>query len=104
MRDGINTPTIAVVGVVSAVLLFAFIVGMQALYLYYKEADAARKLDDGTFGENLLIEQENRLQQYGWLDREAEQLAIPIQRAMELRVEELRREQADKPAEADTEA
>jgi hypothetical protein len=103
-RDGIDTPMVAVLGVISAVLLFGLIVGVQALYLNYAAADSSRKTSDVTFGQEMLIEQENALQQRGWLDRDAGRLAIPIERAMELTVDELRRDRdtSKQPAEKET--
>ena len=90
MRDGINTPIVAAWGVISAVALFAFIVGMQVLYLTFSQADQQTKTDEGTFGENLLVEQEAKLQQKGWVDRQQGIIAIPIEEAMRITVEELR--------------
>lgn len=103
MRDGINTPMVALVGVVSAVLLFALIVGVQVLYLNFLDADLEGKTGQSRFGENLIVEQENKLQQRGWLDRRSGIVALPIDRAMALTIEELKREQAENAESQDNE-
>lgn len=97
MRDGINTPIVAAWGVISAVALFAFIVGMQVLYLTFSQADQQTKSDTGAFGENLLVEQEAKLQQRGWIDRQQGTIAIPIEEAMLITVEEMRNAEAQPP-------
>jgi hypothetical protein len=86
---------LAVVGVVSALLLFGLIVGIQVLYFEYQQTvdqqQAARV--PNVEAKNLITEQEAKLQQQGWLDREQGKIAIPIERAMKLVVEEMQSRQ-----------
>jgi hypothetical protein len=44
---------------------------------------------------NLIAEQEARINRYGWIDRDKGQVAIPINRAMELVTNEYRRQQQE---------
>jgi hypothetical protein len=86
-----NTPMIAFVGVVSTVVLFAAIVGLQVLYYTLAEQDYRRKVVEAPTIESdgIIAEQQIQLTQYGWLDREQNKVAIPIDRAMERVVADL---------------
>ena len=88
-----NTPMLALVGVVSTILLFALIVGLQVLYYALAEQDFERKVIHIPTAESdgILAEQEIQLTQYGWLDRAQNKVAIPIDRAMERVVADLQR-------------
>ena len=88
-----NTPMLALVGVVSTILLFALIVGLQVLYYALAERDYERKVIQipTAASDGILAEQEIQLTQYGWLDRAQNKVAIPIDRAMERVVTELQR-------------
>jgi hypothetical protein len=96
-HNDVNTPMIALVGFLGAVVTFALIVALQVLYYA-----AANKQDEAkivnvptTESDSLLAEQEIKLTRYGWIDRQQGRVAIPIERAMELVV----REQAAAPSE-----
>ena len=95
--DDINTPLVAVFGVISAVAVFAIIVAIQVLYFNYEQLETQRKVVDVPAAEanNLIAEQEARLNQMGWLDRANGRIAIPIDRAMKSVTEELRNEQRE---------
>jgi hypothetical protein len=86
-----NTSMIAFVGVVSTVVLFAAIVGLQVLYYTLAEQDYRRKVVDAptSDSDSIIAEQQIQLTQYGWLDREQNKVAIPIDRAMERVVADL---------------
>jgi hypothetical protein len=86
-----NTPMIAFVGVVSTVVLFAAIVGLQVLYYTLAEQDYRRKVVEAPTieSDSIIAEQQIQLTQYGWLDREQNKVAIPIDRAMERVVADL---------------
>lgn len=77
---------IAVVGVVGAVLVFAAIVWLQALFYRAERAEVERK----TYSEapeelsRVRAEQLEALNSYRWIDRESGVVSIPIERAMEL--------------------
>ena len=86
-NDGLNTSAIAIVGFLSAILVFACIVGLQALYAGYEAREFQSKVvqpASGESAENLLAEQESKLVRYGWIDRAEGRVAIPIDRAMEM--------------------
>ena len=88
--DGLYAPGIAVAGVVSAVATFVAIVGLQALYLSLsrnqQEAAAQNTIDSS---ESLMAEQTAKLNQYAWIDRKNDVVAIPIDRAIELTAAQL---------------
>jgi len=86
-----NTPMLALVGFVGAILIFALIVGLQVLYYSTAEKETEQKVIAAPTAESdsIITEQEIKLTQYGWLDRKANKVAIPIDRAMELVVAEL---------------
>ena len=90
--DDINTPMVAVIGLVSVILTFALIVGIQVLYHNFEQAEVQRKVVDAPSleADNLMAEQEAQLNRYGWIDREKGKVAIPIDRAMEFVVNELK--------------
>lgn len=89
-HDGLYAPGIAVAGVVSAVATFVAIVALQALYLLLsrsqQEAAAQNTIDSS---ESLMAEQTAKLNQYAWIDRKNDVVAIPIDRAIALTAAEL---------------
>jgi hypothetical protein len=89
--NDLNTPMIALVGLLGALLTFAVIVALQVLYYSAASRQEERKVIQAptTDSDSLMAEQEVKLTRYGWIDREKKQVAIPIDRAMELVVREL---------------
>lgn len=63
---------------------------IQALYNNFELSEQERKVVaiEAIDANNLLAEQEAKLNRAGWIDREKGVVAIPIDRAMELVVEE----------------
>jgi hypothetical protein len=90
-HNDVNTPLIALVGIVGAILTFALIVGLQALYFSYAQREIDRKVTAAPAleSDSLVAEQEIKLTRYGWLNREQQQAAIPIERAMKLVADEV---------------
>lgn len=90
-QDTLNIPAILTAGFVSIVLTVASILAVQALYNRYSEAELQRKvISVPTVDANSrLAEQEAALARYSWVNREAGIVTIPIERAMELVVNEL---------------
>ena len=90
-NDGLYAPGIVVAGVVSEVGTFVAIVALQALYLSMSAAQQ-REAAQNTINtsESLIAEQQARLNQYGWIDREQDVVAIPIEEAIKLTAAELR--------------
>ena len=90
--DDPDVPASAIVGIIGAILLFAIIVALQALFYSMEEEELARKIYDQPYEElqELDADQLEQLNSYGWVS-EADGVAhIPIERAMELVVEENR--------------
>lgn len=86
-----NTPMIALVGFVGAIVLFVLVIGLQVLYYAYVERSQQVKVIaiPTVASDTELAEQDIKLAQYGWIDRQKNQVAIPIGRAMEIVVSEL---------------
>ena len=93
--DDLNIRAIAVVGFISCVLVVAIVIGLQALFHNYERDLATRRPADTRQSDNLIAEQESRLRQKGWINREEGTVAIPIDQAMEIVVQELRRQQIE---------
>ena len=94
--DDTNMPMIALVGVTGVILTVASIVGLQALYYNYELRLFERKVVSEPYleADSRLAQQESKLNSpYGWIDQEKGVLAIPIERAKQLVVRELREEQ-----------
>lgn len=90
IRDDLNTPAIAVVGVVGAVLVFAIVVAVQAWFYNVRTEELDRKvvaLPDQALG-SVLAKQQADLSSYGVLDEAKGVVRIPIERAMQLVVRE----------------
>jgi len=89
--NDLNVTAIAAVTFVGAVLTFAAILGIQVLYYAVANRQHEQKVVDApTFeSDSVIAEQEVKLTRYGWINREKEQVAVPIDRAMELVVREL---------------
>ena len=85
-RDDLNTPMIAIIGFLSAILLFVIIVGMQAWFYSMQNAEFYKKVVTKPQVElNTLISgQQEMLNSYRWIDKDKQIAGIPIDRAMEL--------------------
>jgi len=101
--NDLNVTAIAVATFIGAALTFAAIIGLQVLYYAVANRQHEEKvIAVPTFeSDSAIAEQEVRLTRYGWIDREKDQVAVPIERAMELVVRELSsvesKEQSDGP-------
>jgi hypothetical protein len=100
--DGLNTPVIAAVGFVSAVLTFALIVAVQVLYYHVSAAETDRKVIAvrAEEADDMQAQQDAKLARYGWLDRAQGRVAVPVERAMELVVRELQEQQKNQTQDA----
>ena len=91
-KDEFRITPIVLVGVVSAILLFVLTVGMSALLLDRQASEVERK--SGSTAPELLNRNRNRemslLHDYRLIDEKKGIVRIPIERAMELVVEEAR--------------
>ena len=90
--DDLNVPMIATVGAVSVILTIAAVFAVQALYFRYANAENQRKVVQAPTvnADSRLAEQEAKLARYSWVSREEETVAVPIDLAMQLVVEEYR--------------
>jgi len=97
--DDLDTPMIALVGVVSALLTFICIFGLQAAYLQYSvELENSKVM-------NVRLENVERVQNaqtsklnadYAWIDKGTEKVQMPIDRAMKVVEEHYHNIQAEK--------
>ncbi|MFB3785443.1 MAG: hypothetical protein ACE15F_03645 [bacterium] len=89
-RDDLNTSLIALIGFLSAILLFGLIVGLQVWYYTYQEREFARKVVSQRPAEltQVTAKQQEQLHAYRWVNEASRAVAIPIGRAMELVVKE----------------
>jgi hypothetical protein len=90
-RNDINTPAIALVGFISAILFFAIVILLQAIFYQYQ---SQQRLESGASQPpleltNLVQNQQARLAEYRWVDQKKGVVAIPIDRAMALVVADL---------------
>ena len=94
-RDDVNTLTVAIVGIVGAIMVFVVIVALQVWFYNLQEVETYKKVVSVPPQEysSLVAEQEAQLNSYRWIDREKGVVAIPIERAAELVVHELSSEQ-----------
>lgn len=83
------TPTI-LVGIVGIVLTFVSVVTLDALFHRVQDAEVARKGGGAKESERRALEAEQRreLTEYAWVDRAEGVVALPIERAMRLVIEE----------------
>ncbi|MCU0305534.1 MAG: hypothetical protein MUC56_15880 [Thermoanaerobaculales bacterium] len=84
--DDPNVAASAVVGVISAILLFVIIVVLQAFFYDAQERERFRKVYSQPYEElqKLDNEQLERLSSYGWVSEGDGVVHIPIERAMQL--------------------
>ena len=90
--DDPDVPASLVVGVVSAVLLFVVVVALQALFYRMAEGERSRKVYEQPYEalQKLDADQLGTLSSYGWVDQQQGVTRIPIERAMQLIVDESR--------------
>jgi len=90
--DDPDVPASALVGIIGAILLFAVIVALQAIFYSMEEEELARKVYDQPYEalQELDADQLEQLNSYGWVSETDGVAHIPIERAMELVVEDAR--------------
>ena len=91
-NNDVNTPAIALVGFISALLLFAIIILLEVMFYRIEARDRYEKDFSQPPAEltALVQQQQARLAEYRWVDEKKGVVAIPIDRAMELVVAELK--------------
>lgn len=82
--DDVNTQNVTVIGLCGAVGTFVIIVALQVMYYQFESREMARKvLNVPQAGpESVLNDQRARLSSYGWVDRDQQVVAVPIDVAM----------------------
>ena len=90
-RDDVDAPLIAVLGFIGALLVFLLIIGLEVLFYSMERDERERKYIERAPAEfsQLQAQQMARLTEYRYLDPKKGVVAIPVDRAMELVVEEL---------------
>lgn len=91
--DDPEPSTTIAAAIVGAVLLFAIVVALEGLYYWREHREFERKVVSQRPEQLRLVQTEalEKLRGYRWVDREKGVLAVPIERAMALVVEESRR-------------
>ena len=88
--DGLDTPALVTAGLVAAVGTFAIIVALQVLYLKFQAAEQKeRGASTAASSASLVAEQTSKINRYGWLDRQKDVVAIPIDLAIKLTARDL---------------
>jgi hypothetical protein len=104
--DEINAGLLTVIGAFLAVTVFLIVVLLQAWFYNWKTdattAGTVSASDPQTLFGRTVLEQQEQLNSYHWIRREANLRAIPIERAMQLVTAEMaaqqeRPKQGDKP-------
>jgi len=97
-RDQVDAGLLGVIGVFIAVVLLLIVVMVQAWFYNWKRDVAATRTipanDPRTQLGHALVEQQQQINSYHWINREALTRAIPIERAMELVAGEMAVEQS----------
>ncbi len=90
--SGLDVPMIVTIGLISTSLTVAMIFGVQALYYRGLSQENERKVIAVTAADSdsRVAEQKAQLTRYAWLDRDQGKVAVPIERAMNLVVKELK--------------
>jgi hypothetical protein len=89
--EDVNTPALAIIGLLGAILLFALIVLLTIVFYHVQARQRYEKDVSEPYAEvsRLVADQQGRLADYGWVDGQKQIAHIPIQRAKELVTEEL---------------
>jgi hypothetical protein len=93
-QDELDTSAVALVGFVGAIVLFAVIVVLVVVFYQVEAREQYAKDTSQAYGQvsRLAADQQGRLAGYGWVDEEDGVARIPIDRAMDLVVSELKRD------------
>ena len=85
-HEDVNTPLLALIGLLGSILVFAVIVLLTILYCAAGRTPRVRQNVGQPYAEldNLLASQRAKLVEYRWLDQKSKSVAIPIDRAMQL--------------------
>ena len=92
--DDVKAAPMVIIGIVGAILLFAVIVLLSALFLSVQQSEAEKKAQSAGPGNlrRMRAEQIQSLSEYRWVDAEKKIVAVPIDRAMDLLILEVAEE------------
>lgn len=95
--EDLNIPGIVVSGLLLVLLVVALVMGLQGLYYGVTESQRQVKVVDQipVSFKNLQYEQQTRMNSYEWVDKNNGVVNIPIERAMELVVDDIGRGKAE---------
>lgn len=93
-QDDLNTPAVAVVGLVGAIVVFAIIVLLMVVFQRVESRQRYLKDVSRAYSQvsQLTTDQQGRLASYGWVDQKKGIAHIPVSRAMDLVATELSRD------------
>ena len=89
-QDELRASPIVIVGIVGCVLVFVIIVALSALFIHVENEEIAKKTAGQAPSDLRLAENEQQviLTEYRWIDKEKGIVRIPIDRAIDLMLQE----------------
>lgn len=87
--DPKSLPVIAI-GLIGAVVIYLHVIGLDALFRHQQRQELIQKVETQTYDDfrRVRMQQLEGLNSYSWVDKEKGRVAIPIDRAMALFVQE----------------
>ena len=100
--DNVNTPVIAAVGLLAVLGLVAFVLLLQIVYYQAETQQEYEKIiaQPDVELDNLKTQQQGKLASYAWVNEKQKVVAIPIDRAMDLVLDDLKHGRRPPEAEA----
>lgn len=88
-KQNINIPLIVTVGIISSVLLFVIIVGLQAWFNNELEDERGIKFSGDTNWQlkDINLEAQEKINTYRWADQKNQRATIPIDEAIRMTAE-----------------
>ncbi|QDU07171.1 hypothetical protein [Gimesia aquarii] len=94
--DDLDTTMIAYVGTVGTIITFFLVFGIAAFYYAFAKTENEKKVINvpEVNAESILANQAAALTEYRWIDQDKNIVAIPIDQAMQIVVQEEQKKQA----------
>ena len=85
-REQANVPLLLTIGAVSGFLIIVLAIGVQAWFLREVQQEVATKWDNAPIQPltDIRLTQQVRINEFRWVDKEKQRIAIPIDEAMKL--------------------
>ena len=85
-REQANVPLLLTIGAVSGFLIIVLAIGVQAWFLREVQQEVATKWDNAPIQPltDIRLAQQVRINEFRWVDKEKQRIAIPIDQAMKL--------------------